>query len=340
MKPTLFALFMVATLAPLPALADPSALVAFAKAQRGTLSPQLVSYGVVAADPDFQTSVPAPRDARILALSVRVGQVVHKGSPLVTIESAPAASVAYAQAASTLSFAETDLAHTRRLYDEQLATKSQLSAAEKAYSDARVAMAQQTRIGANHPTDTLISPAGGVVVALNGARGDLVGAGTLVASIANADHLTVNLGLEPQAAAHVRVGAQVHFRSHQDVSLTFDAPIIATSAMIDSQTRLVNAVARVPEVVAANLLVGMTLVGRIDLDPSAGIVVPRAALLSDAAGTYVFIVDNKNIARRRGVGVSLETDRAALIGRGLAPGERVVVDGLAGLDDGMAVRTR
>lgn len=321
------------------ALADPSALVKLVVAHQGTLSPQLTAYGTVAADSNYLITIPMPRDARVVSVSVRPGEAVKKGDPLITIETAPVAAVAYGQAVSTLSFAATDLAHTKRLYDEQLATRSQLAAAEKAYADAKTAVAQQQRIGADRPIDSLRSPVSGVVVSISATPGDAISAGTVVASIANRERLTVNFGLEPVDAPYVRVGALVTLRSRQNDSLVIQAPVISVSAMVDPQSRLVNAVVRIPQDGASKLLVGMTLIGRIDLEPHGGIVVPRAALLSDSEGTYVFAVAN-GVVERRGVTVSLETDKDALIARGLRPGEHVVVDGVAGLESGMHVRTR
>jgi RND family efflux transporter MFP subunit len=321
------------------AFADPSALVKLATARQGALSPQLTAYGTVGADTNYLITIPMPRDARVLSVSVRPGEAVKKGDPLMTIETAPGAAVAFGQAKSALSFAATDLSHTRRLYDEQLATRSQLAAAEKAYADAQTALAQQQRMGADRPIDALRSPVAGVAVTIAGSPGDAVNAGTVVATIANRDRLTANFGLEPADAPNVHVGALATLRSRQNDSLIIRAPVISVSAMIDPQSRLVNAVVRIPQDVAPRLLVGMTLTGRIDLEPHGGIVVPRTALLSDSDGTYVFVV-TKGVAERRGVTVSLETDRDALVARGLKPGDQVAIDGVAGLDSGMHVRTR
>jgi RND family efflux transporter MFP subunit len=264
---------------------------------------------------------------------------VNKGDPIVTIETSPAGAAQYAQAASTLSFAQGDLAHTQRLYSEHLATKSQLATAEKVYSDARSAMVQQQKIGANHASDVLAAPAGGVVVSLGATPGEVVQPGTVIATIANRNHLSLDLGIEPADAPYVHPGANVSMRSRQDDNLNFTAQIVSIAAMVDSQSRLVNAVVHVPDEIAPRLLVGMTLVGRIDLTPHAGIMVPRSALLTDAEGTYVVAV-RKGIAERRGVAVALETDKWALVARGLNPGDRIAIDGTTGVTSGMHVRTR
>jgi membrane fusion protein (multidrug efflux system) len=64
------------------------------------------------------------------------------------------------------------------------------------------------------------------------------------------------------------------------------------------------------------------------VDPRQVIAVPRAALLADQQGTYVFVVDENNIARQRRVRLGQSTPDTAGIVDGLKEGERVVVEGI------------
>jgi membrane fusion protein (multidrug efflux system) len=62
--------------------------------------------------------------------------------------------------------------------------------------------------------------------------------------------------------------------------------------------------------------------------PKDVIAVPRAAILSDQEGPYVYVVDDHNIARHRRVRIGqMRPDRAA-IAEGLKEGEQVIVDGV------------
>jgi membrane fusion protein (multidrug efflux system) len=64
------------------------------------------------------------------------------------------------------------------------------------------------------------------------------------------------------------------------------------------------------------------------VDPRQVIAVPRPAILSDQQGTYVYVVDDKNIARQRRVRLGQSTPETAGIVDGLKEGERVVVEGV------------
>ena len=55
---------------------------------------------------------------------------------------------------------------------------------------------------------------------------------------------------------------------------------------------------------------------------------PRPAILADQQGTYVYVVDDKNIARQRRVRLGQSTPEMAGIVDGLEEGEHVVVEGV------------
>ena len=319
------------------AYAEPAALVGLAKAVSSTLHPEVVGYGTVAPDSDYLTTVAIPREGIVTAVSVRAGQLVRVGDPIATIETAPAAAANYQQAKSQLAFAGKDLAHTKALYDEQLATKSQLASAQKAYADAQAQLQAQTKIGAGQASEILRATAAGIVTAFSVSPGDRLQANAPIASIATRDRLLLNLGLEPEETLRVPVGAKVVLRSPQTDRIHFSGQVDSINATVDPKSRLVNAVVKIPQNVARELILGMVLEGTVQLPGVTGIAVPRSALMTDKGGTYVFVVTN-SVARRHNVKVRLETDQGALISDGVHTGDQVVDSGNAGLDDGTRIR--
>ena len=64
------------------------------------------------------------------------------------------------------------------------------------------------------------------------------------------------------------------------------------------------------------------------VQPKPVIAVPRTAILADQQGSYVYVVDDQNIARQRRVSLGQVTPETAGIVEGLKEGEQVVVEGV------------
>lgn len=320
-----------------PAFADPAALVALATARIQSFHPRISVYGTIAPDANSLASVSLSRDVIVTRVSVRVGERVKAGDPLFTVQTAAQAGAAYQQADSAYQFAAKDLAHTRQLFAEQLATNSQLAAAVKALDDAKAALAAQEAIGSGTQSQTLRAAAAGVVTALDVSPGQRVAANTTMASIATKNRFIVNLGLEPSVAAQIAPGDPVKLHPPQDPSQAMSGKIASVDAMVDPKSRLVNAIAYGTGAGEGRLVLGAVLEADVWLSARTGIVVPHSALMADARGSYVFAVA-EGVAHRRNVRVAFDTPQNALVAQGLRAGEQVVTAGNAELEDGMHVR--
>jgi membrane fusion protein (multidrug efflux system) len=73
------------------------------------------------------------------------------------------------------------------------------------------------------------------------------------------------------------------------------------------------------------------------VQPIEALAVPRAALLSDQQGDYVYVVDNQNKAQIRRIQLGQSTPTTAVITNGLKEGELVISEGLQRVRAGEAV---
>jgi membrane fusion protein, multidrug efflux system len=64
------------------------------------------------------------------------------------------------------------------------------------------------------------------------------------------------------------------------------------------------------------------------VEPTQVLAVPRAALLADQQGQYVYIVNDQNIAEQRRVKLGESTPDTASVVDGLKPGDRVITEGI------------
>ena len=64
------------------------------------------------------------------------------------------------------------------------------------------------------------------------------------------------------------------------------------------------------------------------VEPLKVLAVPRAAVLTDQQGPYIYVVNDKNIAEQRRVKLGQSTAEVAGVTEGLKEGERVVTEGV------------
>lgn len=322
----------------------PSVAVQVVPVSRKLVSQQVVAYGVVGAAGANALTVSLPYVARVMRVLVQPGQTVARGAALFVVQADPNAVVAFTQAQSAATLARGELARTQALYRDGLATQSQLAAAQKALDDAQQALAAQNTSGIAAGAKTIAAPVAGVVSQLSAAPGDQLQAGAALAQLvgahaAGAHVANVSLGAEPADAATIRAGDRVvlHPLSAAEQSVQAQGQVVMVGAAVDAQSQLVNVGANVP-LAGTAFLPGTRVRAEIDAQTGTWWDVPRAAVLQDAHGQYVFQVMPGNKAHRVAVTVKVEHGGSYGVDGALDATRGLVVSGNYELEDGMAVR--
>lgn len=302
-----------------------------------TFHDSIAAWGRAVADSSHLQRLNLAHAGRVRELPVTAGQAVHKGQALLRMVTDPTARQAYLQAEHALALARGNLARTRQLAAQHLATREQLAAARKALDDASAALQAQRDLGDGQAEYTLRAPADGVVTALHVGRGDRVAADAPLMDFAPSRGLVALLGVQPELAGRIRVGMPVRlsavYASHDSVLGRIDM----VGHAIDPGNGLVPVRASIPAATAATWVAGNPVVGRIHTTEFTAWAVPRGAVLDDARGHYLFQASHGH-ARRVNVEV-LQPDGDVLGVHGkLDPHLPVIVTGAYELADGDAVR--
>lgn len=302
-----------------------------------TLPREITTYGTVIPDVGSTIHMVVPRPGQITKLAVSPGQEVHKGQNLFEFSTGAAAVLAYQQAASAATFARADLSRTQELFNEKLATKTQLAASEKALSDAEQTFQAQEKIGAGKGAQWVTSPGDAIVTDVTAKVGDRLDQGGAVLQLTQRGAVEVDLGVEPEELSEVHPGMAVTMTSVFNEANTVTGKVSELHGMIDPQTRLVDAVVKLDGSAAGALLPGMQVKGVIVLANVKSWVMPRQAVLSDGGGAYVFqIKDGKAV--RVGVKIVLDTDDVYGVEGQLDPKAPLVTLGNYELSDGQLIR--
>ena len=74
------------------------------------------------------------------------------------------------------------------------------------------------------------------------------------------------------------------------------------------------------------------------IQPVTALGIPRAAVMSDQSGSYVFVVGSDSEVERRAIQLGQSTPTLAVIADGLKQGESVIVEGLQRAKPGILVK--
>ena len=271
----------------------------------------------------------------VQAIHVEQGQIVRKGQLLATLDDDEVASTV-AQARAVSDKAERDLERGRALLADEVATREQVEDLQTANA---VANAQLRTALFNARHARIEAPADGVVLRRLAEPDELVSAGQPVLVVGNTGGgWIVRASLADRDVVQVQTGHAAEVTLDAFPGRRFAATVIEIAAAADPQTGTYEMKLSV-DPAGANFVQGLTAkVVVADADADSVAVVPVTSLLeADGRVAIVFVVA-EGLARR----VSVKTGR--LLGErvevlaGLAPGDRVITEGAAWLDDKDAVR--
>lgn len=332
--------------------------VAVAPLVRHPVRTRVTAYGTLLPDSDALVSVSYPRAGQVVRLLVRPGQPVVKGAPLAVFATDPAARAANLKARSALAFAQGEVARTRALLAQRLATNSQMAAAEQALRDAEATLAAEQALGGDRAEETLTAPFDGYVDSLSVVAGDRIQPGAAVVRLGRGAGLRVVAGVEPAQAALVRPGMAAAVTPMLGPPPGPAAPppltghVVAVAGMLNPVSRWVDVtIALDPPPPgkgeggkgeggkggAILPLAGSPVRAAVTVDEHAGTVVPRQAVLNDDDGAYLFQVRDGHAVRVAVAAHPVDATAETEVEGDIDPALPVVVLGNYELTDGQDV---
>jgi membrane fusion protein, multidrug efflux system len=296
-------------------------------------------------------------DGQITKVLFTEGQEVKSGDPLFEIDPRPfQAALTQAQAAkqrdeAQLQGAQLDLERyakllpsgfqTRQQYDQQIATVGQLKgtiAADEAQIENATLNLQYTDIR---------SPIDGRTGARLVDLGNFVqaGQGTALVTIAQLKPIFVSFTVPQDHLVDIRAnqarGAlDVEAYASDDKTLLSRGKLSLIDNQVDTTTGTIHLKAtfdNTDERLWPGEFVSARLILAVRQD---AVVVPAQTVMQGPQGAYIYVIKPDQTVDRRTVEVAATQDNLAVIGKGLARGERVVVDGQYRLTQGAKVNVR
>ena len=320
-------------------------------------SDELVAPGRVAMNPNRVSRVLPPVGGRVLTVLVKFGDHVEQGQPLLTMDSpdGDAAVSAYLQAQSTerqtrgtFQKAETDFQRTTDLYEHKavsekdfLQAQNDLMTAKSGYEIAQAVREQTSRKLQLlelkpiefHQAVQVRAPLTGQVLEVNVAPGEYRAAISFhtdttapLMTIADLSTVWVSSDVPEPFIPLIHLGEPVAITLVAFPDQILAGRVARIGDVLDAQTRtlkvhveLPNPVGRFrPEMYGSIRHSGPT---------RRTLVVPDTALLQEYGRSVVFVERGPGQFERREVTTGVRTGTVVAVSEGLAPDERVVVDG-------------
>ncbi len=277
-----------------------------------------------------QANIVAKISERVLSLKVRVGQEVHRGKVIVSLDKSGTASQ-YFQAEANYRNAGKTLGRMKSLYGEGAIALQSLDGAQTAYDVARA------NFDAARGVVDLTTPIDGVVTAINVSVGDLASPGVLLATIAHIERMKVIFNMNETDIASIGLDQKVSVHSEARADVAREGRIVQLSKSADVRSRSFEIKALFPNTQDRWFKPGMF--GKVTLEVSPhqeSLVVPNGAIESDGTTSRVFIVRSGR-AFLRPVNAGVTDGAYTVVASGLSVGDTVVTVGANNLKDSSAV---
>jgi RND family efflux transporter MFP subunit len=299
-------------------------------ATTGPASPTVSTNGVVANKDEMRLSFKVAGVIR--RIYVEQGQAVHAGERLAEIEQTEI-DAQLAQARALAEKAQRDLARGERLYADEVISLEQL---QDLRTQAATAQAQLKGVEFNRGYSVITALGEGVVLRKLSQERELVPAGQAVLIVsAHGRGYVVRAALSDRELVTLKLGDPAEVRLDAYPGRTLQGTVTEIAGAADEHTGMFPVEIRLDSP-PATLASG--LVAKLRLSPAAGraqalTYVPVGAVVEGSGDrASVYVVDGAR-ARRREVRIAFIDPTGVALASGLAPGERVVTDGVLYLED-------
>ncbi len=312
-----------------------------------TVEGEIAATGTLSARRELPVGI-AGEGGRVVSVPVDAGSWVRAGQVLAVIDR----SVQNQQAASAraqidvaradASLAQSNLDRALQLVDRGFISKADVdrltATRDAASARVTVARAQANELQARNARLNVVAPAAGLVLERSVEPGQVVsgGSGPLF-RIARGGEMELNAQLSETDLARISTGVSATVLP-AGTEKRFTGQIWQIAPTIDAQNR--QGVARISLPYAAELRPGGFATAIISSGTVVAPVLPESAILSDARGSYVYIVGPDNTAQRRAVETGMVTAKGVTIASGLSGTEQVVLRAGGFLTEGETLKPR
>lgn len=276
-------------------------------------------------------SVTPLASGRLLSLEVESGDQVRPGDVIARLDD-EAEAIALARAELEVEETSATLARFERLRESGAATDVALREARLA---ARTAEFEMRDAALALDRRTIVAPIGGVVGIMPVEPGTQVGTATVLATIDDRRRILVDFRIPERFAGRLAIGDPLEATALARPELLLGGEIVALDSRVDSESRTLRVQAALDNA-GDRLRGGMAFAIELTFRGEAYPAVDPLAIQWGAEGAFVWAV-RQGRAEQVAVRVVQRNSDNVLVAGELAPGERVITEGIQRLRPGVSV---
>jgi RND family efflux transporter MFP subunit len=326
----------------------------------GVISEQIRAYGSVKAQDNVQvTAQVTERIVRILADlgdRVQAGQSLAKLNDTAFREQMTRDQAQMEQAKIAMERDSLALSRATDLFSRNLTSQAEFDNARALAASSRAqyrsAVAAYTQSAQNMRYTEVRAPVSGYISKRNLAVGDIAGGGQALFELSNSGGYEVRLFLTMADWNNAKVGQSVELRLSNAADAGANGVITRISPQLDATTGLGEVVVSINNR-SASVQPGALVEARINVTTKSGVVViPRSALVENVQTVIqpesnvirlertfaAFVTQGDTLALRRTLQLGVQQGDRIEILSGLEPGDKLIITGQSGLEDGAKVR--
>lgn len=318
---------------------------------------EVVAPGRVGIDPNRLSRLLLPVPGRVVSVSVKVGDSVEQGQPVLALESPDAdtaiaafiqAHAAERQSEVALAKAQADSRRLSDLYEHQAVAQKDVLAAQNDVAQAKGALvtAQAARTQATRKLELLglkpgdlrgligvRAPISGKVLEINVVAGEYRNdTGTPLMTIADLSRVWISSEVPESAIRRIQIGDRVAITLVAYPDETFTGRVARIADVLDPQTRTIKVHTEMPNPQGRfrpEMFGSIRHAGSSRRLP----VIPLSALVQEYGRPIVFVERAPGQFERREITLGARAGDVAPVLAGVEPGDRVIVDGAVLLKD-------
>jgi len=260
------------------------------------------------------------------------GAFVEKGALLVELTNAAEAS-RLAEAQASANDAHRQLTRLEELYKRNMVASTDLDVARTAVETAD---ARLEGVMVNMDDRLVRAPFTGLLGFRNVSEGSLISPGTIITTLDDISVIKLDFTIPEVYLADIKVGQKINAQSVVYRGQQFEGEVSVVGSRVDPVTRSVIVRALIDNK-DASLRPGMLLTVSMGLNEHEALVVPEQSVIVNQGHQFVMVVDGDSTVHQ--VEVTLGQRRPGIVEvlTGLAPGERIVTEGVAQVRPGQPV---